>query len=108
MWSTYYTSVSVVTFIQSATRVGISLGGVFNYQVEARGSVDTCADTDKCLPTFRKCVEVYHSWPGNYVEIYAWYQLRSVRWCRRNIPWGGSIVSNNVTTNDDIEHTVTL
>ena len=91
-------------FMQSATRVGISIAGSINYQLEPITSAHACASRSSCAPTFRTCAELYNSWPGNYVEIYAWYQLRSIRWCRRRIPWGGSIVSNNVTINDHIEH----
>ena len=87
-------------FMQSATRVGIPLAGSINYQLEPITSAHACASQSSCAPTFRTCAELYNSWPGNYIEIYAWYQLRSIRWCRARIPWGGSFVSNNVTIND--------
>ena len=89
MTSPYSVSVS----IQSVTRVGVSLSGALSYQLEPVCSVDTCADTRTCGSTFQRCVKLYNSWSGSYVELYAWYQLRSVKWCRGRLPWGGSFVS---------------
>ena len=80
-------------FLQSATRVGVSLSAALSYQLEPVCLVHTCADTRTCSPTFRPCVELYNSWSRSYVELYAWYQLRSVKWCRGRLPWGGSFVS---------------
>ena len=82
-----------VVLMQSATRVGISVAGVLNYKLEPVASAHTCADITSCGPTFQTCVEVYNSRPNTYVEIYAWYQTRSVKWCRGRLPWGGSFVS---------------
>ena len=89
MTSPYSVSVS----IQSVTRVGVSLSGALSYQLEPVCSVDTCADTRTCGSTFQRCVKLYNSWSGSYVELYAWYQLRSVKWCRGRLPWGRSFVS---------------
>jgi len=79
--------------MQAATRLGISIAGALNYKLEPIASAHTCADTTSCGPTFQTCVDIYNSWPSTYVEIYAWYQIRSVRFCRGRLPWGGSFVS---------------
>ena len=82
-----------VVFMQLVTRVGITLSGALSYQLEPVCSAHTCADTRTCGSTFQPCVELYNSWSGSYIELYAWYQLRSVKWCRIRLPWGGSFVS---------------
>ena len=77
----YYYYLFVCFFMQSVTRLGVSLAGTINYTLELNGSIHTCADKSICGPTFQTCLDIYNSWPKNYIEIYAWYQIRNVRWC---------------------------
>jgi len=77
--------------IQAAVRGGISLAGVISYQLEPIASARMCASS--CAATLQACSELYASRPGNYIEIYAWYQTRRVKMCRGRI-WGRSFVSN--------------
>ena len=82
--------------MQSTVKIGISIAGVFNYQLEPNVSALACTS---CSTPLKFCVNLHHSFPGNYVEIYAWYQLRSVKWCSRKV-WSIKIVSSVLLLND--------
>ena len=65
------------------------------YKVEVVGKGRLCST---CTPgkainiRTQGCVGVNHGWPNNQVKLYAWYQLRRIKMCKRKI-WGKRIVS---------------
>ena len=44
----------------------------------------------------KACSNLYHVWPGNYVDLYAWYQVRSIKYCRAS-KWVGGFVSHTLS-----------
>ena len=64
---------------QALVRAGITASATLVYQVEPRASARVCAVN--CTGAFQICAGIYDSWPGNTIELYAWYQTRRVRWC---------------------------
>ena len=69
-----------IKLLQAAVRAGISASVTIVYQVEPRASARVCAVN--CQGAFQTCAGIYDSWPGNTIELYAWYQTRTFRWCR--------------------------
>lgn len=77
--------------IQLIARVGASVSLNIPYEITA----EQTAAAEVCLqPTLRtryqSCTNVYQEWPGNYVRLYAWYQLRRLGWCGSWIPYVSS------------------
>lgn len=75
--------------IQLTVRAGITAEVTLVYQPEARATGRLCA------ASCQTCAGAYDSWPGNTIELYAWYQIRTLRvkWC------GGWVSSNNLSWN---------
>ena len=65
------------SFFQELVRGGIRVNAVINYQLEPQIAMKVC------IPQFKiqSCLNVYDEWPGNYVDIYAFYQFRKIKWC---------------------------
>lgn len=77
--------------IQGIARVGASLSLNIPYEI----GVEQTAIAEVCLqptlrPRYQSCTNVYQEWPGIYMRLYAWYQLRRVKWCGRWIPYVSS------------------
>jgi hypothetical protein len=64
-------------------RGGISVTGVFNYQLTPELSTKACFINHIRV---RNCIGIYHQWVSNRIELEVWYQLRKVKWCRTR--WG--------------------
>ena len=69
--------------MQEAARAGITAEVSITYQLEPRATARVCGVS--CQASSQICARVYESWPGNYIHLYAWYQTRTIRWCRG---WG--------------------
>lgn len=61
---------------KDVARGGITASANIAYQPEPRVSGKVCN-----LPNYQTCAGLYESWPGNTLEIYAWYQVRRIEWC---------------------------
>ena len=61
-------------------RVGFSAEADIAYQIEPRATGKVCAAACSSLD-YQTCAGVYQSWPGNTIDLYAWYQTREVEWC---------------------------
>ena len=62
--------------MQWLVKAGITARVSFVYELEPRASGKICSSN------YQTCVGLYDSWPGNTLNIYAWYQLRdSLQWC---------------------------
>ena len=63
------------------------------YQLVGSGEGRLCPNCITGSVRARTCIGVSDGWPNNRINLEAWYQIRSVRWCRASLPWGGSFVS---------------
>jgi hypothetical protein len=64
-------------------RGGISVTGVFNYQLTPELSTKACFINHIRV---RNCIGIYHQWVNNKIVLDVWYQLRKIKWCRTR--WG--------------------
>ena len=48
----------------------------FTYEVEPEVCIHYCRYKPSKIKT---CINVYHAWPNNYAELYAYYQLRKYK-----------------------------
>ena len=48
--------------------------------MEPQATVRVCGVN--CQASSQVCTRLYESWPGNSIDLYAWYQTRTIRWCR--------------------------
>ena len=66
--------------LQEIVRGGVTVSVNLNYKLLPEATIAVCYIN---LPiTFEKCVTVHDEWPENRIGIEAWYQIRSVKWCR--------------------------
>ena len=70
------------TISQGVARVGFSAEATITYQVEPQGTAKACTTSG-----YQTCAGLYDSWPGNTISLYAWYQIRRIKWCLRKIGW---------------------
>ena len=82
---------------QEIVRGGVSVDVRFNYKVEPETNCEFCYAN--CDATFEVCAGIYGSSPNNYIDLYAWYQSRRVKWCQAS-NWLGSWVSVTNTHQD--------
>ena len=80
--------IKYIIFSLQVERVGISITGSFNYQLQPTGTAELSGTS-----LSRACADLYHVWPGNYVDLKAWYQLRKIKYCRAS-RWLGRFVSS--------------
>ena len=65
--------------MQFTVRAGVTAEVSITYQLEPRATARFCAVN--CQASSQICAKVYESWPGNSIDLYAWYQTRRIRWC---------------------------
>ena len=81
--------------LQGLARGGVTVELKLEYKIESIGKGRLCSSCTKGKPiTIRPqgCVGVFHGWPNNQVLLYAWYQLKRVKFCSKKI-WGKKFVS---------------
>ena len=67
-------------------RGGIEVAAEFTYQLEPEVCVQFCKVFPGPTLKIKKCISVYHSWPNNFVEIYAYWQRRKFKlWPVRSV-----------------------
>ena len=57
-------------------RGGIEVAASFTYELEPEVCIHYCRTATSKI---KACINVYHAWPNNYAEIYAYYQLRKYK-----------------------------
>ena len=65
--------------MQATVRAGVTAEVSITYQLEPRATARVCAVN--CQASSQMCAKLYESWPGNSIDLYAWYQTRRVRMC---------------------------
>ena len=65
-------------------RGGIRITASFDYELEPKMSLELCT---KDLRTSRICLTVSHGWPYNRLDMYAFYQIRSVKMCSERVKY---------------------
>ena len=77
LWAIAINNISICT--QATVRAGITAEVELAYQMEPQATARVCAVN--CQASSQTCVRAYESWPGNSINLYAWYQTRRIRWC---------------------------
>ena len=65
--------------MQAIVRAGVTAEVSIVYQMEPQATARVCAVS--CQASSQICIRAYESWPGNSIDLYAWYQTLRVRWC---------------------------
>ena len=65
--------------VQLAVRGGIEVAAQFTYRLEPQVCIHFCKQYPGPTVKLKTCISIYHSWPKNYAEIYAYYQLRKIK-----------------------------
>ena len=65
--------------LAAVVRGGIEISGNFVYEVEPKFCIKV--DFQPSL-TLSKCLQIYSGWPSSYVDLFAYYQYRRLRWYR--------------------------
>ena len=82
----------ICIILQEVARVGFSAEADFTYKIEPRATGKVCAVACS-YGDYQSCAGMYQEWPGNTIELYAWYQTREIEWCEGW--WGGSAYCYN-------------
>lgn len=69
--------------LQEVVRGGIGITASFTYKV----TLDLQGSYLLLRGPFEFCLRLLHGWPDNKVSIYAYYQLRSIPICYKNVPY---------------------
>ena len=78
----YVVYTSVYSIFQSLARGGVSVDIIFEYMLEVKGEGHLCATLGQSFDVDTQgCVGAYQGWPSTRIELYAWYQLRKVKFC---------------------------
>lgn len=64
-------------------RGGVSVNVSFNYQIEGRGEGRLCFNCVAGSPRAQTCVNASEGWPNNQINLYTWYQIRTL-----TLSWG--------------------
>ena len=71
--------------LAEVVRGGIEISGNFVYEVEPKFCIKV--NFQPCL-TLSNCLQIYSGWPSSYVDLFAYYQTRSIS------IWRVSLLSN--------------
>ncbi len=64
--------------LQFVVRGGIEVAAEFTYKMEPEVCIHFCKQYPGPRLKLKRCTTVYHSWPKNFAEIYAYYQRRKL------------------------------
>ena len=70
--------------IQSLFKIGLSISASFYYQLEPVATLHICPTPRTCGPALKTCADLYQNFPASHIDIFAWYQIRFLKWCK----WG--------------------
>ena len=76
--------VVVFSLIQSLVKIGLNISASFYYQLEPVATLQICPTPRTCGPALKTCADLYQNFPASHIDIFAWYQTRSLKWCK----WG--------------------
>lgn len=88
--------VTITLLFQSVARGGVAVEVTFEYVMKWKMRLYVCVNCSEGIELSihnMTCLEVYDCWPNNRIEIYAWYQLRQIEYCEKDV-WGVTIVSD--------------
>ena len=80
---------TVLFILQSLVRGGVSVNVNLEYQIEGSEEGRLCPTG---TPRAQACIGVSDGWRNNRINLEAWYQIRSIRWCSRRV-WGRTFIS---------------
>ena len=67
--------------MQEIVRAGVTAEVSIRYQLEPRATARVCIVNNQASMTSQFCAKLYESWPGSSIDLYAWYQTRTITWC---------------------------
>ena len=81
LWQIIYT----YSFLQFLVRGGIEVSATMRYYLRPELCVEGLSGSSCGV---RTCLSLYHGMPTNYIDIYPWYQTRTIRRWRVIISYG--------------------
>lgn len=93
----FYSDMNHIIYVQEIVRAGIDIKASFDYN--AFPEVTASYYISDASTEF--CFKILHGWPKNEVSIYAYYQHRTITWCKGfwNIPYVSCQVIKSLYTN---------
>ena len=72
-----------MVIFQEIVRGGIGVTASFTYKV----TLDLTGSYLLLRGPFQFCLRLLHGWPDNKISIYAYYQIRTISMCEKDVPY---------------------